>query len=319
MSFDMVEFREYLNHGIVFLVGEDTLGRPVLWIRQAFYKPKEHDYNQIVHIFVAVLECFAATSLYQADCVSIVLDMEKISWANVDLKLTKAFLILVQNCYPERLGAVFVINQPWITNTLFRMVRPLLDDVTLAKIHMCKSCDDLYEDNGGLLARSLLPAELKGTSKFSERLWNDSLCRIIDQPAWAAEIERRRSGVFNGALDDKGEEPPKAAVRRRKKGSSRRRGRRRGDETNDDLTGNVLPESDAVVAPATAPTGGFVQNAGPVVQPVGKENDGDHPLWMAWSWVLQNRVTTLLVVACLWLVFQVWDLQTRLRTLEHGN
>ncbi|KAI4864049.1 CRAL-TRIO domain-containing protein [Hypoxylon rubiginosum] len=41
-----------------------------------------------------------------------------------------------QNYYPERLGRMYLINTNWLFTGVWRMVRPLLDPVTVEKIHV---------------------------------------------------------------------------------------------------------------------------------------------------------------------------------------
>lgn len=44
-----------------------------------------------------------------------------------------------QNCYPERLGRLYLINAPWGFSTVFSMIKGWLDPVTVEKIHVLGS------------------------------------------------------------------------------------------------------------------------------------------------------------------------------------
>jgi hypothetical protein len=44
-----------------------------------------------------------------------------------------------QNYYPESLAKMFIINSPFLFNSVWNMIKPLLDEVTVHKIYVLSS------------------------------------------------------------------------------------------------------------------------------------------------------------------------------------
>jgi hypothetical protein len=55
--------------------------------------------------------------------------------------LARDVLDIVQNYYPERLGAAFVINAPRIFELFWKMISPFLNEVTKSKLNVLKEKD----------------------------------------------------------------------------------------------------------------------------------------------------------------------------------
>lgn len=93
---------------------------------------------------------------------TIIFDFANFSISQVDLVLLKEGINILQNYYPERLGALFLVNYPWAVYGLWRMVKPLLDSHTADKIIFLDSLKKLHEH----IPTSNLPSSLGGTSTF---------------------------------------------------------------------------------------------------------------------------------------------------------
>ena len=52
-------------------------------------------------------------------------------------RLFKDAIFLDQQYYPERLDHLFFINAPWIFKSLWAIISPWVDPVTVAKFHIC--------------------------------------------------------------------------------------------------------------------------------------------------------------------------------------
>jgi hypothetical protein len=83
---------------------------------------------------------------------------------------------IAQNYYPEMMGKMFVINAPMMFTSVWGMVKPLLDEVTVKKIVILGSNykDELKKD----IAEENLPEELGGTCKC------EAGCRRGDPGPW---------------------------------------------------------------------------------------------------------------------------------------
>jgi CRAL/TRIO domain/CRAL/TRIO, N-terminal domain len=83
------------------------------------------------------------------------------------LSTSKATLAMIQNHFPERLGAAVMVDPPAFFFPLFRLVRPLIDPVTAAKIHFVNLEDDAtHPVKSGLLDSVNTPTEYGGELSY---------------------------------------------------------------------------------------------------------------------------------------------------------
>ena len=77
-------------------------------------------------------------------------DLTGLGMANVDYAFFQEMINVMQQYYPERLGAFYVCNAGWLFSVIWKVVKPWLDKRTAQKIFVNPSRDDLLR---------LLPAE----------------------------------------------------------------------------------------------------------------------------------------------------------------
>ncbi|KAL0540361.1 hypothetical protein IC582_024598 [Cucumis melo] len=94
-----------------------------------------------------------------------IVDLQQISYKNVDPRgLITAFQFL-QNYYPERLGKCFILNMPWFFVSIWRMVSRFVDTATLKNILIVSNEEEkrnMIEEVG----EDVLPIEYGGKAKF---------------------------------------------------------------------------------------------------------------------------------------------------------
>jgi CRAL/TRIO domain len=230
----------------------------------------------------------------------------------------QVFLEIFQSCYPERLGAAYIINQPWIFSTLWRMIKPLLDPGTVSKIVFCKSVDEVYEENGGTLFRENFPTDLNGTSAFKTAEWVDNVIGILRQEDFSSEMERRRNGNFSTPAlpypvdidessdesDVDGDEEDSGRMKERQSAKRRQRSGRTGPARSAAARSRRrrLREVREVHAPR--------HELPPQIE---RPRKADQSFF---EWVSENPISLALILTCLWLFWNYWDLHARVRVLE---
>eukprot|EP01122_Echinamoeba_exundans_P005656 TRINITY_DN1580_c0_g1_i2.p1 TRINITY_DN1580_c0_g1~~TRINITY_DN1580_c0_g1_i2.p1 ORF type:complete len:205 (-),score=45.43 TRINITY_DN1580_c0_g1_i2:90-704(-) len=78
------------------------------------------------------------------------------------ISVAKEVLSILQNHYPERLGACFMVNPPWTFRIFWGIVSPFLDEVTRNKIKILKKTADMLE----LIPEDQLEEEYGGQNAF---------------------------------------------------------------------------------------------------------------------------------------------------------
>lgn len=81
----------------------------------------------------------------------------------MDWPLVKDGIATLQNFYPERLGALYIVNYPMVINMLWKMIKPWLDQRTSDKIQFVdtKRVKQFFEPK-------FLPKRYGGTSNYEE-------------------------------------------------------------------------------------------------------------------------------------------------------
>jgi hypothetical protein len=140
-----------LRPGKSFFHNYDKEGRPVCVIRARYHEPAKVDPLEAQRFCVFQME-YARKCLLKppVETVTIIFDMTDFSMKNNDFRSLKFMIQMLQNYYPESLGRVLVYNSTWLFWTIWKLVSPLLDPVTAAKV--CFANKDtitnyIHEDN----------------------------------------------------------------------------------------------------------------------------------------------------------------------------
>lgn len=91
----------------------------------------------------------------------------------------KAASNVSQNYYPERMGRFFIINAPWMFNTVWAFVKPWLDEVTVSKITILGH--DYVNELQKQIPRQNLPKEFGGLCQCPGG------CELSDAGPWNPE------------------------------------------------------------------------------------------------------------------------------------
>ena len=90
--------------------------------------------------------------------ITAIFDFQGYNRSDIDLKLAKRVLSMLEKYYPERLERVYVINHSWMLSLVWTVIEPLLDPETRRKIMFIRknetlktffSGEYLLEEHGG--------------------------------------------------------------------------------------------------------------------------------------------------------------------------
>ena len=117
------------------LSGFDKGGRPLMYLIPQRENTRDYD-NQLKYT-VYGLEKAIERMPHGVEQLVLVIDYEKIGMTNAPpLSVSRRFLQIVGDHYPDRLHKAFLINPSWYLWILMKMIRPFLDPVTASKINL---------------------------------------------------------------------------------------------------------------------------------------------------------------------------------------
>ncbi|KAK9277103.1 hypothetical protein L1049_006642 [Liquidambar formosana] len=126
------EIPNELAHNKFFMQGLDKNGRPITVVFGARHKHTSLDEFKRFVVYTLDKIC-ASMPIGQEKFVSIA-DLEGWGYANSDIRGYLAALSILQDCYPERLGKLFLVHVPYIFMTAWKIVYPFIDKKTKKKI-----------------------------------------------------------------------------------------------------------------------------------------------------------------------------------------
>lgn len=173
------DVKECMQAGSVFICGKCKAGRPIFYLSPGAVNAFPAEKRIQLIVFLAE-ESFRKG--YQQ--LTWIFDFGRLGenkGKDPEAKKTrKAMMSVLQDNYPERLGALHLVNTPWFISALATIVWPFMNSRTKAKINLkCTQEDllkyvdkeELFEGLGGLKKRSAepFPVEEKQTATVSAK------------------------------------------------------------------------------------------------------------------------------------------------------
>ncbi|KAJ2890679.1 phosphatidylinositol transfer protein csr1 [Coemansia aciculifera] len=152
-----------MRSGVGAMRGTDRIGQPVLHIPVRLSDPKAQPFEQMVEYTVYLMEVARCVLHPPVEKVCLLIDTTDMSLANMDWAFFKTFLHYLEHYYPECLGLVLIYNASWVFNSLWKLIRPLLDPVVASKVHFAGTQKDLLR----FIAPENLPIEMGGSDTFT--------------------------------------------------------------------------------------------------------------------------------------------------------
>ncbi|KAI8854344.1 CRAL-TRIO domain-containing protein [Chytridium lagenaria] len=174
------DLRGESKDGNNYINGFDKEGRPIVYLKK---RGKAEDPYKNVQLLVLVLETAIKMMPPGVEKICLILDMGQYTRANSPpLAITRLTLNILSNHYPERLGVAYMINAPWIFNTLWSIVSPFLDTVTRNKVRFAS----VAETSRDVAKNPLLGGIEKG---MLEKVYGGDLEFVYDDDEYWRDIE----------------------------------------------------------------------------------------------------------------------------------
>ncbi|KAL2918466.1 hypothetical protein HK105_201867 [Polyrhizophydium stewartii] len=181
---------------------EAECGKEVISVYLVPARENTKTYDRQLRFVVYNLEKLVKLMPPGIESLCIVVDYENISVATAPpLSVTRRFLQVVGDHYPERLGTSFVINPSWYLWVLFRVVGPFLDPVTRSKIHMVNLKNLLAEDAGddsSSSSRQTLPRSAPRADESHETAADPTETAVLAAATAAAAAEEPQGKQVDG-------------------------------------------------------------------------------------------------------------------------
>ncbi|CAA3000056.1 random slug 5-like [Olea europaea subsp. europaea] len=116
----------------LFMQGHDKTGRPIVLVFAERHKPTSVE--EFKRFVTYTLDQICARMPSGHEKFTAIADLEGWGYANSDIRGYLAAVSILQDCYPERLGKMFIIHVPYIFMTAWKMVYPFIDKNTKKKV-----------------------------------------------------------------------------------------------------------------------------------------------------------------------------------------
>ncbi|KAL6984028.1 hypothetical protein U1Q18_017403 [Sarracenia purpurea var. burkii] len=134
-SISALEIPYHLAQNKLFMQGLDKMGRPVVVAFGGRHKPSKGSLEEFKRFVVYSLDKIFTTMPRGQEKFLCIADFEGWgAYANSDVRGYVAALSILQDCYPERLGKLFMVHVPYLFMTAWKAIYPFIDKKTKKKI-----------------------------------------------------------------------------------------------------------------------------------------------------------------------------------------
>ncbi|EFC49514.1 hypothetical protein NAEGRDRAFT_78034 [Naegleria gruberi] len=128
------ELEDESSSGKLFQRGFDKNNRPIIYMFPA--RENSTDYEKNIKLLVYTMERAVDAMPEGVEQMTWIIDFNGYTTRNAPpFSVAKQTLSILNECYPERLGACFMVDTPFIFNIFWRAISPFINPVTKNKIH----------------------------------------------------------------------------------------------------------------------------------------------------------------------------------------
>ncbi|CAL5418663.1 hypothetical protein ACSBR2_036519 [Camellia fascicularis] len=133
-SISASEIPNDLAQNKLFMQGVDKMGRPIVVGFGSRHLPSKGSLEEFKRFVVYSLEKICDRMPSGQEKFVCIGDFKGWGYTNSDVRGYLASLSILQDCYPERLGKLFVVHVPYVFMTAWKAVYPFIDKKTKKKI-----------------------------------------------------------------------------------------------------------------------------------------------------------------------------------------
>jgi len=184
------ELSEEACTGKMFRRGFDKTGKPVLYMAPG--RENSTDYVRNVKLLIYTMERAIESMPEGVEQMVFLIDFNNYSRKNVmPYNVIMEVLNILSNHYPERLGAGFLIDSPWLFSLSYKAISPFINPVTKSKVHFVSGSESAKEQEfSKYFDMSTMERRYGGTSDFE---YNHEVF-------WKAEIELDKQRILKNGL-----------------------------------------------------------------------------------------------------------------------
>lgn len=128
------EIPNELAQNKMFMQGVDKQNRPVVVVFGGRHKPYKGSLEEFKRFVVYTLDTICSRMPAGQEKFVSIADIEGWGYSNCDIRGYLAALSILQDCYPERLGKLYMVHSPYIFMTAWKAIYPFIDIKTKKKI-----------------------------------------------------------------------------------------------------------------------------------------------------------------------------------------
>ncbi|CAA0154484.1 unnamed protein product [Arabidopsis thaliana] len=128
------EIANDLSHNKMCMQGHDKMGRPIAVAIGNRHNPSKGNPDEFKRFVVYTLEKICARMPRGQEKFVAIGDLQGWGYSNCDIRGYLAALSTLQDCYPERLGKLYIVHAPYIFMTAWKVIYPFIDANTKKKI-----------------------------------------------------------------------------------------------------------------------------------------------------------------------------------------
>lgn len=126
--------------------GYDNFGAKIFAMKYEYWLPSEFEnFDILMKAFLLLLHSMTEDLDICRTGITFVADCKNFGWDNFSLEMEKLFINLIQEAYPMRLKAMFMVDAPILIKLVMKIMKPFLSAKMQERIFICDR-KELFEN-----------------------------------------------------------------------------------------------------------------------------------------------------------------------------